>query len=940
MNAVRFILELVDRVTAPARRVEQNLSRLQTRIAGVATAHQRGGQIIERAGRGIEAVNRRVAASFAGISSMARTARGLMQAAFAVALGGGAVGMLGKVAIEAAGYKQQQLTALTTLLGDRDRAAGAVNWAVQFAAETPFETKGVLAAMRQNVGAGFSLEQSQAMMRIVGNATSATGGGAFEMERLQLGLGQMANSAKLNLEDFKQVQEVMPGAREFLAEKFGPNWMAKQAKGQISGAQAYAAIMEGAARKYEGAMEAQSKTIFGMVSTLKSRPFELFSSLMPDSGEGGPLKPFQDFLSNLTALSDFSSPPGSTIKARFESGMAGLAEALFGPLARATEGDAATATMNRMLNGLDNFSYWWAQHGPGLIANIRGFGEGLRGAYNVVVTVLRPFAAVFRWVARMFGGGEGGDDSGSTGRAIGFVLGMAAAVVVLNAATLGLVGTLARLALGGVAGGVGKALAGPIRNATMEVLTNPAGRAAGAKAVVTQAAARRAAAAPVARGPGMLSRAGGALGRAWTATRTFGSGLMTGGARVVSQAASRGAAAARGGLAAARGFGGKLLQVLPRVIGFALRIGSVILRAFTPIGWAITAVLALIGLGVLLYRRWEPFRKLIDGLWDGIKSAGNTIREGLINAGERVQAWWQRLPDSLRAGWRNLVSWLTGQLTGLWNSLPAPIRNAVMGVVNATQRAASGGLRDAGGGAGSGAFGATVQDRFAGVQNWMGSVTAPGRNLVATAVQAIDADWATDVAGWCSRFLRQVTERALGRADGALRGVLFGEDAIDTARLFRAQNLVQSLSDVGGTAGLRPGDFLFQEQGSRDATGRERGHAGMYIGNGLVSHNSTINGGGKQISTVEQFGVITGVGRIPGLSDGVAGQIPETPSGQIRMPIPAAGQPRASAAPAVAVNVNFNGEAADRRQRQELEQRIRTAVDDGLYTHALQGGYA
>lgn len=44
-----------------------------------------------------------------------------------------------------------------------------------------------------------------------------------------------------------------------------------------------------------------------------------------------------------------------------------------------------------------------------------------------------------------------------------------------------------------------------------------------------------------------------------------------------------------------------------------------------PVGLVIAGVAALIGLGVLLYKKWEPFRNLIDGIWEKIKGVASAI---------------------------------------------------------------------------------------------------------------------------------------------------------------------------------------------------------------------------------------------------------------------------------------------------------------------------
>jgi hypothetical protein len=57
--------------------------------------------------------------------------------------------------------------------------------------------------------------------------------------------------------------------------------------------------------------------------------------------------------------------------------------------------------------------------------------------------------------------------------------------------------------------------------------------------------------------------------------------------------------------------------------------GLVALAIANPIGAMVVAGVALAGIAVLLYKKWEPFRNLIDGIWEKIKSVGSFIGGGI-----------------------------------------------------------------------------------------------------------------------------------------------------------------------------------------------------------------------------------------------------------------------------------------------------------------------
>jgi hypothetical protein len=57
--------------------------------------------------------------------------------------------------------------------------------------------------------------------------------------------------------------------------------------------------------------------------------------------------------------------------------------------------------------------------------------------------------------------------------------------------------------------------------------------------------------------------------------------------------------------------------------------GLTALMIANPIGAIIAGVVVLGGLAVLLYNKWEPFRNLIDGIWEKIKAVGSFIGGGV-----------------------------------------------------------------------------------------------------------------------------------------------------------------------------------------------------------------------------------------------------------------------------------------------------------------------
>lgn len=150
-----------------------------------------------------------------------------------------------------------------------------------------------------------------------------------------------------------------------------------------------------------------------------------------------------------------------------------------------------------------------------------------------------------------------------------------------------------------------------------------------------------------------------------------------------------------------------------------------------------------------------------------------------------------------------------------------------------------------------------------------------GLTIAQTAQLALSADWATNEYGRCSKWVRQTVEHAAGVRDFALKGILFGDTAKESAKLMRARGLVKSYAQMGGKTGLRPGDIVLQETGSPDADGNDQGHMGVVGLDGLIHENSTKFRGSERRGTtrVEDWGPITGVVRAADLeAAGKAGQ--------------------------------------------------------------------
>lgn len=215
-------------------------------------------------------------AAFRGLASAGMAAfhtleRGAAMAAKGIAAIGIAAGAVG---LNTAADMEQANVAFTTMLGSAEAAKTHMRELADFSAKTPFELKGVISMSRQLQGMGFAADEVKPLMTAVGDSVAAMGGGAVELERVTRALGQMKAKGKVSAEEMMQLSEIGINGWELLASATGKSVSEVQklaSEGKITADVFIKAFknMQGPLAKFKGAMEAQSKTLRGMWSTLK-----------------------------------------------------------------------------------------------------------------------------------------------------------------------------------------------------------------------------------------------------------------------------------------------------------------------------------------------------------------------------------------------------------------------------------------------------------------------------------------------------------------------------------------------------------------------------------------------------------------------------------------------------------------------------------------------
>ena len=174
-------------------------------------------------------------------------------------------------------------TGFTNMLGSAEAAKAAMDAIQEDAARTPFDVASLTQANQLLISAGENAGYSRKAIMALGDAVSATGGGNAELSRMSANLQQIANVGKASAIDIKQFAYAGINIYQVLADYTGKSVQEVQ-KMTISYdllSQALIAASEEGGRYYN-AMDTQSQTMNGRVSTLKDNVSQLAGLMTQD----------------------------------------------------------------------------------------------------------------------------------------------------------------------------------------------------------------------------------------------------------------------------------------------------------------------------------------------------------------------------------------------------------------------------------------------------------------------------------------------------------------------------------------------------------------------------------------------------------------------------------------------------------------------------------
>ena len=209
-----------------------------------------------------------------------------MSRKFAEGLGiaAAALGAFGVAVVKMSADFAATKKAFNVLLGSSDKAQKHLEDLTQFAAQTPFELKGLTEASKKMLAFKFDVEDVIPILSAVGDAAAMLGSGQEGIDGMLMALSQMKAKGRAQGEEMLQLAERGVNAYQYLADYLGtdiPGVMDKMRKGAVDSTTAINAVVLGMQKDFKGGMKGLSEEINGMVSNIKDGT----ESVMRDIGK-------------------------------------------------------------------------------------------------------------------------------------------------------------------------------------------------------------------------------------------------------------------------------------------------------------------------------------------------------------------------------------------------------------------------------------------------------------------------------------------------------------------------------------------------------------------------------------------------------------------------------------------------------------------------------
>lgn len=257
---------------------EQGIEQAQKETQSAANSLNRSANT---AGSGVSGMASQFAAASAKATVLANMLTSLGTKAVSFAKGFVEMGISYNAQIE------KYTTGFTNMLGSAQAAQEAMQAIQEDAARTPFDVASLTQANQLLISAGENAAYSRKVINALGDAVSATGGGNAELSRMAANLQQIANVGKAAAIDIKQFAYAGINIYQILADYTGKSVQEVQnmtISYDLLSQALIAASEEGG--RYYNAMDTQSQTMNGRISTLKDNVSQLSGLMTGDLSSG------------------------------------------------------------------------------------------------------------------------------------------------------------------------------------------------------------------------------------------------------------------------------------------------------------------------------------------------------------------------------------------------------------------------------------------------------------------------------------------------------------------------------------------------------------------------------------------------------------------------------------------------------------------------------
>jgi tape measure domain-containing protein len=319
------------------------------------------------------------------VAAVALLAIFLKLASVALRLGQRLVTSFSKAALSAGMFKEDTMIALEVALKSKTKADAVFKEAAGMAGDTPFSTKQVTTAYKDLLGYGFKAAELKRTFIAIGDMASYKSDATL-IKRLSLTLGQIKGKGKLQSEELMQLAEAglaSSSVYEQLAKTLGKTTDEVQklvTAGKISSDVGVEAILAAVEGKMGGTMAKKAKALSGLMSTLGSRPGELFTATFTDgSAMSGAYANIKGFIGFLNDALHPNSETGKRIVGIFNL----FGDAL-GEIFNLASTDDMAGLFDKILTQGEKLTKMFKPF-------MGGFMKGLRGSFDEVSELLDAF---------------------------------------------------------------------------------------------------------------------------------------------------------------------------------------------------------------------------------------------------------------------------------------------------------------------------------------------------------------------------------------------------------------------------------------------------------------------------------------------------------------------------------------------------------------------